>query len=104
MPVDAASRYRLHPTVEHVVDGRPTVAVGIRLQPDLPDGPLYQHRLTGVEDIEYLAWRYLGRSTAWWAIADANPLAFPLDVRPGQTVQIPDLGDIGRVVRTRTFA
>lgn len=103
MPVDVTSRYRLAPTVEIVVDGVATAAIAARPQPVPPGGDAYHHRLTGVEDIEYLAWRYLGRSTAWWAIADANPLAFPLDLRPGADVSIPQPDDIGRVARTRPF-
>jgi len=103
VPVDVTSRYRLQPTVEFVVDGRPTAAIAIRPQPQPTTGDSYKHRVTGVEDIEYLAWRYLNHSTAWWAIADANPLAFPLDLRPGDTVQIPQLGEVGRVARTRPF-
>ncbi len=104
MPVDVTSRYRLQPTVETVIDGVASAAIAIRPQPDPPLGDLYNHRLTGVEDLEYLAWRYLGRSTSWWAIADANPLTFPLDLRPGATVRIPQLGDVGRVARSRSFA
>lgn len=104
MPVDVTSRYRLQPTAEVMIDGRSTAAIAARPRPAPPSGDLYNHRLTGVEDIEYLAWRYLGRSTSWWAIADANPLAFPLDHRPGETIKIPQIGDVGRVARTRTFS
>jgi len=56
-----------------------------------------------VEDLEYLAWRYLGRSTAWWVVADANSLAFPLDHRPGETIRIPPAGGVGAVARSRSF-
>jgi phage tail protein X len=59
--------------------------------------------LTGVESLEYLAWRFYGRSTAWWHIADANPLIFPLDYRPGMSVTLPQSTGVGRVLRTRTF-
>jgi hypothetical protein len=59
--------------------------------------------LTGVESLEYLAWRFYGRSTAWWQIADANALVFPLDYRAGTSVALPQPSGVGRVLRTRSF-
>jgi hypothetical protein len=64
---------------------------------------MVNHRLSGVETIEYLAWHYYGRSAVWWRIADANPLVFPLDYRPGATVRVAPAGAINRVLRTRKF-
>jgi hypothetical protein len=103
MPVDVRSRYRLLPSYT-VVDRRGTTTA-LPERPLVPitdaDADLYNHRLTGVETLEYLAWRYFGDSNAWWYIADANPLTFPLDHRPGTTIKIARGSEVGRVVRTR---
>lgn len=80
-------------------------------RPTLPARPLpaaglqtpYLHTLVAGESIEYLAHRYLGSSELWWRIADANPLAFPLDIRPGTVLAIPTGQQAGLVVRTRSF-
>ncbi len=73
----------------------------IRPQPRQPTGRPVNHLITGVEDLEYLAWRYYGHSDAWWHIADANGLSFPLDYRPGASVTVPQGTSVGRVLRTR---
>jgi nucleoid-associated protein YgaU len=101
VPVDPTSRYfllgaieaadatgGLHPTVPT----RPTP--GARVFPKV-------HVVVAGETIEALAHRYLGSSAAWWVIADANPATFPLSLRPGDTLAIPD----GRpaVERSRRF-
>ncbi|MGY1694624.1 hypothetical protein ACI780_06875 [Geodermatophilus sp. SYSU D00814] len=61
--------------------------------------------MSGLEDLEYLAWRLLGSSESWWRIADANPLAFPLDLRPGDTLTVAVAADAGtgQVDRERVF-
>jgi hypothetical protein len=105
MPVTVTSRY--YGSSVHDVDdpdrGRvPTVA--IRLPTSLrPNTRLIQHVVTGVEDIEYLAWRYYGASDAWWRIAEANPMIFPFDLRPGTAIVIPASDDLGRIQRRRNF-
>ncbi len=103
MPVDVNSRYRALPSYEvHRADGV-TTALPARVLPPIGALEMYNHRVTGVETIEYMAWRYFGSSASWWHIADANPLAFPLDYRPGATVQVPPARGVGRVLRTRSF-
>ena len=103
MPVNLMSRYRALP-VHQAIDARGTArsTVAIRRAEPLPPGvTLIQHALTAAEDVEALAWRYYGTSEAWWRIADANPLVFPLDWQPGAMVAIPALDDVGRVERSR---
>jgi hypothetical protein len=105
MPVDVTSRYWLFESYTVSDDKGTTTALPerpVRLVTD-PEADLYNHRLTGVETIEYLAWRYFGNSSAWWHIADANALVFPLDHRPGTTVKVAPAGGVGRVLRTRGF-
>ena len=76
-------------------------ALPIRPQPARPAATPVNHMITGAEDLEYLAWRYYGRSAAWWHIADANSLTFPLDYRAGMPVSVPQGTKVGRVLRTR---
>ena len=65
----------------------------------------YRHRITGTEGIEYLAFRFYGNSESWWRIADANPVQFPLDVRPGDAVAVPSGDEAARTEdRSRNFA
>lgn len=103
MPVDIRSRYWALQPYEAPTGEGPTPTLPIR--PNDPPDPddLIAHRLSGVETIEYLSWKYYGRSAVWWRIADANPLAFPLDHNPGVPVRIAPAGSINRVVRTRRF-
>jgi hypothetical protein len=105
MPVSLQSRYAGLATFEAAgadQKRRPTVAIRPPTPP-LPGAPLYRHLVTGAETIEYLAWRYYGASEQWWRIAEANPLAFPLDVESATYLSIPGSGDVGRVERTRNF-
>ena len=103
MPVDVTSRYWSFGSYSVTTDRGDTSALPERPRRAPSDDELYNHRLTGVETIEYLAWRYFGNSVAWWHVADANELAFPLDHRPGATIKIPPVSAIGRVRRTRSF-
>jgi hypothetical protein len=78
--------------------------IGIRQPTPPPPGTtMYQHLVSGVETIEYLAWRYYGNSSYWWRIAEANGLTFPIDIPTGSTLKIPGAGDLGTVVRNRSF-
>jgi nucleoid-associated protein YgaU len=80
-------------------------------RPTLPARPLpqpadttpYLHTLVAGETLELLAHRFLGAGELWWQIADANPLVFPTDLRPGTVLAIPTGQAPGLVVRTRSF-
>ncbi|OYY91546.1 MAG: hypothetical protein B7Y45_03035 [Sphingomonas sp. 28-66-16] len=105
MPVAIRSRYAAA-TLQQAPDsdGVDRAALPARLhQPPDPAAARSRHALTGTETLETLSWRYGGTSDGWWRIADANPLIFPLDWRPGQVVEILGTGDAGRVVRDRRF-
>jgi hypothetical protein len=103
MAVSINSRYRrLAAYPAAAADGTVRPTLPIRRTP-APSGATYRHRLSGVEDIEYLAWRYLRNSEAWWAVADANPVAFPLDASAGDVVEVPVGDRPDRVDRTRMF-
>lgn len=105
MPVSPTSRYFGLP-VNAVADSTGQTHSAIAIRPHEPppaDAFRYRHVVTGAEDIEYLAWRYLGDSRQWWRIAEANAPMFPLDVRPGLSLAIAMTDQVGRIVRDRTF-
>ena len=105
MPVSSSSRYATEtPYDAPGIDGAPHPTLGIRrTSPVTPDITSYRHIMTGVETVEYLAWRYYGSSPDWWRVADVNPLVFPLDLPPGAAVIIPTTTNVGQVVRNRSF-
>lgn len=82
--------------------GRSAIAIRAN-SPPAAGTALFQHRITGVENVEYMAWRLLGSSQAWWRLADANPLIFPLDLKPGDSLTVLKPLDGGRVERDRVF-
>lgn len=103
MAVNVKSRYWSLPRLEVQGKEGPTPALPMRPQPaQLAESPV-NHMITGVESLEYLAWQFYGNSTAWWHIADANELIFPLDFKPGMSVKMPQATGVGRVLRTRKF-
>ncbi len=103
MTVSVKSRYWSLKPVEAPGPDGPVAALPTRRQPPPPQSAPVNHMLTGVESLEYLAWRFYGRSDAWWHIADVNDLSFPLDYRPGMSVNLPQGTGVGRVLRTRRF-
>jgi hypothetical protein len=105
MPVSLSSRYSGQPIFDASdAQGKthPTIAIRPYVSPP-PGTVVYNHILVGDEDMEYLAWRYFGSSSAWWQIADTNPLVFPLDPDSGSPVAIAGPGEVGFVQRTRSF-
>jgi hypothetical protein len=78
----------------------------IAIRPPTPPAAgvtIYRHLVSGVETIEYLAWRYYGDSSLWWRIAEANSVQYPFDLSPGSYINISGANDLGTVVRTRSF-
>lgn len=103
MPVSLTSRYR-NAEVYTPDQGGESLPPTLAMRP----GPFeaeasFRHVVVAGETMEYLAWRYFGSSDAWWRIADANPLIFPLDLPTARAVSIPSETDFGRVVRNRSF-
>ena len=89
MPVSSNSRYQQRSAyAAAAVDGTLRPTLPIRRTPATAPGA-YRHRVSGVENLEYLAWQYLNNSEAWWEVADRNPVAFPLDLVPGEVVDVP---------------
>ncbi|GAA4699556.1 hypothetical protein [Phytohabitans rumicis] len=105
MTVPITSRYRgldVYAAADATGTVHPTVAIR-RYAPPPAALVTYQHLVTGLDGIEDVAWRFFQDSEAWWRIADTNPLAFPLDLRPGQVVSVPATGQPGRISRERVF-
>lgn len=108
MAVSISSRYR-GLGVQDFPDtqGATHPSVPIRRHPaDALDPRLaqYRHRVTGVETVDYLSFRFYANCESWWRIADANPVRHPLDVRPGDALTIPSSNELlGTVDRSRTF-
>lgn len=106
MPVSITSRYYLSPVYDATdAEGATHATIAIR-PPTPPDATvtMYSHLVSGVETIEYLAWRYYGDSSQWWQIAEANGLIFSTDIKPGMTLSIPSSSNLGTVVRNRSFS
>ena len=105
MPVSTGSRYyglAVYEVIDADKTSHPTLAMRSPAGMD-PGRKQYTHLVTGVEDIEYLAWRFYGDSRQWWRIAEANELRFPLDVHPGMSLIIPGVNDFGKITRNRKF-
>lgn len=104
MTVGPQSRYAREGVLEVVdPDGETRPIIGARWRRTLP-GDVAWHLVVEGESFETLADRFLGASTLWWRIADANPLVFPLDLRPGTQVAIP-IGSTGTSAsRTRSWS
>jgi hypothetical protein len=105
MPTIITSRYH-GSSVYDATDAKQVSHATVAIRPPTPPAPgttMYSHLVSGVETLEYLAWRYYGSSQLWWRIAEANGLQFPLDLTPGMSISIPAVSDLGTVVRNRSF-
>jgi hypothetical protein len=108
MTVSISSRYRglgIQNFPDTNAEAHPSVPIR-RHPPDAIDtrSTQYRHRLTGVETVEYLSFRFYANSESWWRIADANPIRFPLDFRSGDALTVPSSNEFaGSIDRTRTF-
>lgn len=104
MPVSSNSRYFGLPVFDAPdSEGESHPSIAMRGAPAGQPPVVYQHTVSALETLEYLAWRCYHSSEAWWRIADANPPIFPLDWRPGSVVALPVTTERGRAERTRRF-
>lgn len=104
MPVKPDSRFaNLKLLRATAPDGAPRQVIELRLRRPPTTGPMVAHRVTRGETIDLLARRYLGDERLWWRILDANPQIHPLDIAPGDTLNIPSPGPATRITRTRRF-
>jgi len=83
--------------------GEPRLTLELRLQRPRADGPTIRHRVLQGETVDLLASRFLGDERLWWRILDANPAIYPLDLAPGDVIEIPAPARATRAVRARRF-
>jgi hypothetical protein len=105
MPVTARSRYAGLPTLQ-APDASGVLRTQLPIRRHVPppaSAPRYTYQLTGVENLESLAWRAQGASDGWWRLADGNPLRFPFDWRSGERIDVVSLGSPGLIQRDRRF-
>lgn len=105
MPVKPDSRFAGLPVFQVVApDGSLRQVIGLKLE-RLPvaGATTTRLRLGGGEGLDLLARRLYGDEGLWWRILDANPLVYPLDVRPGDVVSVPQAGPATRITRARRF-
>jgi hypothetical protein len=84
-------------------DGSTRRVVALRLLRVPLDDSLGRHLVLQGEELDLLARRFYGDEGLWWRLLDANPLAFPLDVKAGDVLNLPDPGPATRAVRARGF-
>ncbi len=50
-----------------------------------------EHTVVGGQQFDSLAEEFYEDQSLWWLIADVNDFLFPLDLKPGDSLLIPDL-------------
>ncbi|MGW4229491.1 LysM peptidoglycan-binding domain-containing protein [Streptomyces sp. NPDC004980] len=103
MPPGTGSRFTGLPTLTVTApDGSVRRVVALRLtRPST--GKAGEHRVLQGEGLDLLARRFYGTEALWWRIMDANPLVHPLDVLPGDVLNLPDPEPATRATRARDF-
>ena len=103
MPPSPGSRFADLPILTVMgPDGAPRQVVALRLTRPATE-VAGRHRVTDGEGIDLLSRRYYGSEALWWRILDANALVFPLDIRPGDVLNLPGQGPATRASRARGF-
>ena len=103
MPVPPGSRFAESPVLQVTApDGTSRQVIALRLTRPTLD-IVDRHRVSQDEPLDLLARRLYGDEGLWWRILDANPLIYPLDIVPGQVLDVPAPGPATRVTRARTF-
>jgi len=88
MPIFSGSRFEglsYTPLIDD--DGTTRKFVHLRVPP--PPYSTTQHELLPEEELDYLAYYYLGQSRRWWSFAEFNNLFWPLDLPSAFRVDVP---------------
>ena len=104
MPVAPDSRFaRLPMRAVTTPDGSQRTVVELRLQGQVTDATAASYRVRAGDSIDFLARRFYGDEHLWWRILDANPTVYPLDLKPGDVLDVPDPGSATTITRARRF-
>ncbi|MFF0445271.1 tail protein X [Streptomyces sp. NPDC004609] len=99
----AGSRFTGLPTLTVTApDGTTRRVVALRIERRLED-TASPYRLADGEGLDLLARRFYGTESLWWRILDANPIVFPLDLRAGDVLNMPNPAPATRTTRARDF-
>ncbi|MFI6289875.1 tail protein X [Streptomyces sp. NPDC051018] len=103
MAPTARSRFTGLPTLTVTApDGTTRRVVALRLG-RRPTETASPYRLADGEALDLLARRFYGTEDLWWRILDANPRVFPLDLRAGDVLNMPEPAPATRTTRARDF-
>ena len=103
MPIGANSRFTGLPVLEVTApDGSRRQVLGLRLRATGEAGP-DTHRVRQGDAIDLVARKRLGDEQLWWRVLDVNLLRYPLELRPGEQLRLPDPGQATRASRARSF-
>ncbi|MGK7890127.1 MAG: hypothetical protein AB4042_12400 [Leptolyngbyaceae cyanobacterium] len=104
MPVKPDSRYANLPILKTTApDGTTRQAFALRLRKQQTTRHATRHQVIQGEGIDLLAQRLYGDERLWWRILDANPIVYPLDIQPGDVLNLPAPGPATRITRARRF-
>src|SRR5690348_14060473 len=104
MPVKPDSRFANLPVLEVTApDGSTRHVIALRIGRLPAPAESVPVRVQQGDEPDLLAWRYYGDERLWWRILDANPVLYPLDIRPGDVLNLPAPGPATQITRARTF-
>src|SRR5262245_5816829 len=106
MPVKPDSRFSHLPALRVLApDASMRQVIALRLARPGVGGEASLHQVKEGEALDLLARRFYGHEGLWWRILDANPLVYPLDIQPGDVLNVPTPGPgpATRVTRARRF-
>jgi len=104
VPVKPDSQFAQLPLLRvRAPDGSERQVVSLRLTRPQPKAVVARHMVMQSESLDSLARRFYGSERLWWRILDANPVLYPLDIQPGDVLDVPAPGTPTRVTRARKF-
>ena len=104
MPVKPDSRFANLPVLQVIAPGSVRQVISLRLtRRQRSNQVIPKHRVTQGEQLDLIAHKFLGTEQLWWRILDVNPLIYPLDIQPGDILDLPEPGLATRTTRARRF-